>query len=605
MKQFTLVCIFALSALLFPAAAQENSASPPKDKARLELEQKTVALAEEALLEIPALESQENQIVVLTLAVDLFWSRDEKRARQLARETAAKIRVVLAPALEKDEEIRSHLLYSPLRYGDLRRDFLLMIARIDADFAQELKTYTRPVLLDLSPDNQSEQNQLRHWNNEERDLEQSIAFQVAARNIGEARKVASESLSRGVSQEALNLLRRLQIKDAAAANRFAAELIQKLLAADFAKDNEANETAAIFLRQLDEKGGVFGMPRSCNCPAKPLIVDSQKVRKLANKWLDFAIAEDNQKISYEFLSVMSALQKLLPERAAAIQTKFTAISKGQPKKVESMQLQEKIHDDKTLPESIAALALREPDGKRFHFYRQAFVKAANHSKAALEKLRESIAAHPEGEDKNWLTDEIAANLAGKTAEDGDLDKALEMAQRVVKKDRRLGLLSFLALEYLEKGNAEKAKQISNEISVLIDLKTKDKLPKAIVGYDIFSTLFRTFAMIDVEQALNLLEAVLPEATETLSGRFPTSNKDEKIDLRTLLVRNSYVLSSYVKPITRIAETDFDRTRRLTAYFTKPELTVLAKILVAQAILQGKLGFGNFADRKEMIILKGG
>ncbi len=117
------------------------------------------------------------------------------------------------------------------------------------------------------------------------------------------------------------------------------------------------------------------------------------------------------------------------------------------------------------------------------------------------------------------------------------------------------------------------------------------------------SLFRTFALIDTERAFNLLEAVLPEATETLSDGFPKSNVVESIDLRNLFIRNAFILTLYSKPIIKLTETDFDRTRRLTAYFTKPELRISAKLLIAQAVLQGRLGFGNVADRKELIILK--
>ena len=603
MKQLYLLAVFVILNLIFSSTVKGYSFLLVKNKTQLELEKKAVAIAEEALLELSSLESSENQIVVLTLAADVFWTRDEKRARQMAQETAAKIRAALNPTLENNEAVRAYLVYPGNRYNRLRHDFLVMLARNDAAFAQELAANTRPLLLVLSPANQSEQNQLRNWNFEERDLEQKIAFQLAASNVSEAVKIARQSLTRGISQESLNLLRRLQIKNGEAASGFADELIQKLAFADYNKDSEASETVVNLLFQLDEKKGVFGMPRSCNCSAKPLVVDAAKVRRLAGKWLDFAAAQPNEKISHDFLSVMSVLQKLLPERAAAIQIKFAAISKSEPQKVKNIQFQENIEDGKTPPEAIAALALKEPEGKRFHLYRQAFVKAANHSKAALEKLLESVSAHPEGEDKNWLTNEIAANLAGKTAEDGDLDKALELAQRVVKKDRRLGLLSFLALEFLEKGEATKAKQISDEIKVLIDLKSKDKMPQAIVGYNIFPTLFRTFALIDAEQALNFLEVVMPDTTEALTAGFPTSNVDERIDLRTLLIRNAYILSRFSKPVRKIAETDFDRTRRLIVYLNKPELAVLAKLLLAQTILQGKLGYVNFADRNEMIVLR--
>ena len=602
MKSLFSAVLFVFTIFSITTVAQEKPATESSDKARQELVQKALSLAEEVLLEMPSLESKENQIVLLILATDLFWSSDEKRARQLALEAAAKIRSELSPALEKSEEVRSHLMYSPLRFGELRRDLLLMMVQNDAVFARELAVLTRPKLFNLPPLDESERNQVRHWNENERALEQRMAFHIAAKNVAEARKLAGKSLSLGVSDESLNLLRRLQIRDAAAADDFTDELIQKLSDSDFAKDEEAFRTTGFFLQQMDESHGVFAVSHSCDCP-KPLTVDLPKMRKLASKWLDFALTVKDDKASFYFLPAMPVLNKLLPERSAAIQNKFSSIKKKSPQRAENEQMREQFFDDKIAPESIAALALKKPEDERFHIYRQAFTKAANKSKVALEKLLESVSAHPDGESKNWLLDEIAANLSGKTAEDGNLDAALQMAQRVTKRDRRLGLLSFLALEYLKKGDTGKAKQISDEIAVLFDLKTKDNLPKAIVGYDVFSTLFRTFAMIDTERAFNVLEAVLPEATETLSGRFPRSSGGESVDLKDLFKRNAFALTFYAKPLVKLSGSDFERTRRLSVYFTKPELRIAAKLLIAQAVLQGRLGSGNFADQKEMIVLK--
>ncbi len=598
MKKYLVAAVILLT-FLFSSFGQEN----PKDRSRAELEQKAIELADEALLEISSLDSAENRIFLQILAVDLLWKRDEKRARQIARETAEKIHAVLVPPLE-NKAVSAYLLYPPMEYKDLRTDFLTMMARYDAGFARQLAIYTAPLILTIPPATESEANQLRYWKTEERNLEQRIAFQVAAQSVAEAQKIGRESLARGVSNESLNLLRRLQIRDAVIADSFADGLIKKLLEADFAKDAEAVETAAFFLQQTDEKEGVFGKPVSCNCPAKPLVLNQQKLRLLAGKWLDHAVKQDNEKISFNFLYTMPVLRKLLPERAAAIKAKYEAIGKNDPRRVEAGRIEEQINDDKTTPESIAALAAKETDSrKRFYLYRQAFIKAANHSKAALEKFQEAVISMPESEEKNWLTDEITANLAGKTAEDGDIDQAREMARKIIRRDRRLGLLSFLSRQYLRNDETAKAGEISNEIWSLLDLKTKDKLPKAIVSYDIFSTIFPVFAFTDTEKAFYLLESVLPEAHESITAQYRLSGKADGLNLRVAFNRSAYVLTSYQKPIVKLAETDFDRTRRLSVYFTKPELSIAAKLLIAQAVLQGKLGFKDFADRNEMIVLK--
>ncbi len=337
-------------------------------------------------------------------------------------------------------------------------------------------------------------------------------------------------------------------------------------------------------------------------PAKPLNLDPQKTRRLASKWLDFAVNSTEENLFIDFLEIMPVLQKLLPERNAAIQTKFAAIKKTAPTRVERAQLEEQIFDDKTTPETIAELALKKEGKEKFHLYRQAFIKAANHSKPALEKLLAVVSAHPDSDEKNWMLDQINANLSGKTAEDGDLDKALIMANKVVARDRRLGLLSFLALEFLEKGDRQKAKQISDEIAILLDLKTKDKLPKAIVFYDIFSTVFRTFALTDPERAFMLLEIVLPESNDHFSKSSPMSNVDNRINLQNLLKRSFYI-SLYEKPLKNLLESDFERTKNLTKYFNKPELSVASKLLLAQSLTGKNLGFGFIKDRQEMIFLR--
>lgn len=562
--------------------------------------QKVNALINEIMLEAPMLRSKENRITIYVLMSDLLWLRDEKRARQIAVEAADLLRTELAAG----ESSRSATAFPSILYGDIRNDFLSVLARRDPAFAQEMKTYTLPVMPKFPATDQSEKNQLRNWQNNERDAEQRIAFQAAAKDIGEARKIASKSLKQGVTDDSLNTLRRFQIKDSATADAFAAELIDKLLASEFSGfDYRVVETATDFLLQLEEKRGVFAMPRSCNCPAKPLNLDSQKVQRLASKWLDFVLKSGDSNTNNIFLELFPVIQKILPERNGAMQEKLAAIKKAEPEKFQYAELKEKVVDDKTTPEMLAELGVKKEGNERFNLYREAFIKAANNSKAALEKLLPVVSEHPDSDEKSWILDQINANLSGKTAEEGNLEKAYEMSQKVVAKDRRIGLLSFLALEFLEKGDREKAKQISDEIALLMDLKTKDKLPKAIVGYNVLPSIFRVFALTDPERAFLLLEYVLPEAGESLSFGQRTANRDEPADLRNLLKRNFYILNINQSSLKNLIDHDFERAKNLSKYLTKPELSTLSKALIAQFLTNTNPGFGFSGDRDEMIVLK--
>lgn len=378
---------------------------------------------------------------------------------------------------------------------------------------------------------------------EERDIEQRIAFHVAARNSSEALAIANSSLKLGVSELAINVLRRLQLRDGAKAKVFGELVVDRLLVETFTKNNAPSELASMLLRQFDERNGVFGI--ASRLPTKPLDISTEKVEKLAIKWLDFALTESDDSIGNKFAELRHVLLQTIPFRAKEIEAKFLAIKKV--KNVDHVQLRENMIDKDVSAESIAQTALKKHDGERFHIYRIAFHKAANTSKEALYKLRASLESHPDGEDKIWVMDEIAANLSGKTAEDGDIDAARELARDVRSRDRRIGLLSFIALEYANAGNLTKARELVLEINLLLDLKSKDRMPTAIVGYQIFPTVFRTFAIIDPPLALNMLEALLPEFGHGFVKGFQMSNVDSRINVENLLERNMIYAANYSVP----------------------------------------------------------
>lgn len=594
MKHSKVFLIAVLLGFIFSIPAQETSPAVTPDDSRAALEQKAAALVEEILLEIPQLESKESQVTISTLLIDLLWKTDEKRARALALETSAKIRSELSPVPEKDEQPRASFFYPPSKYRELRADLLVRIVKYDAEFAQELAALTAPASLKAVPRNQNEQTTIYNWQKDERDLEQRMAFHAMKQNTDQALALARQSLKIDSSQESLNVLRRLQFKDAKTADAFADEIIQGLLTEDFTKDREAHLTTANFFRQLDPQDGAFGGMLGCKCSLPgALNLNPRRLRQLAAKWIDFVVKLNDEEAGFYFLPIVPLMEKLVPEKKAAIKAKVASIQKNAPKRFEYVQIEEKISDRQSPPEELLKMALAKKGIERFHLYREAFIKAANTSKTALERIRELVGAHPESEEKRWLVDEIAANLAGKTAEDGNLDLALEMSQKVSKRDRRIGLLGFLAAEYKKKGDDDKARQISDEIAALLDLSTKDKMPKAIVFYDVFSTVFHIFALVNQPRAFDLLEITLPTAEESYFNRFG--------DLRTLTKQNAYTLSGYSKSIASLARSDFERTKRLTLYFKRPEFSLFAKFLIAQSILEEKFQWGNFDDLKEKVV----
>src|SRR5262249_4731176 len=81
---------------------------------------------------------------------------------------------------------------------------------------------------------------------EERQLEQQIAGEIAARDPAQALQVARESLAKGFSWELVNLLQQLQQHDAEKASAFAGDIITKLQTTNVATNLQAS-TVALYL----------------------------------------------------------------------------------------------------------------------------------------------------------------------------------------------------------------------------------------------------------------------------------------------------------------------------------------------------------------------
>lgn len=588
-----LFCVLLLLAV--PVFSQEAG---EKEKSRLELETKAVALVEQAISDSSVLKLPENRVFILAAAIDLLWKNDEKRAREIARTVADELQAMIQPVY--DDEKTARLNFLPLQLNAMRRNFLQTVAHVDAEFALEMLAATRPAILDVRiTANESDKNTLRTMREMERVLEQEIAFSLAETDAAKALRLSKQSISRGASSESLNLLFRLYRKNPELAAALGNSILDSLQTSDFEKDREALFTAQCFLNQFDEKQGVFGSTRACNCPnSKPLAIDPKKLNAVADKYFVFLNAQTEEQFARQFFAVLPVLTKLLPERAAALKQKQAIFAKTFPAAAQNETEQRLVSDDDTPPEKLIALAAKKPDGERLDLYSEAFYKAANTSKSALEKLRSALAEHAAGKDKTWIISEIDANIAGKTADEGNLAEAAEIARRIELKDKRIMILAFIARQYAEAGDRRNAVQILAEVSSLMNLKTPDPLPKRIGGYLVFASAFHAYAAVEPAQAFVLLESSFGELNENLT-LFKSSDGERK--LRDVIYRYSGELGSYGKTIAKLAASDFERTQRLADFAGSGEFSAVARLIIAQAILRGEIGFRNRIDFREKIV----
>src|SRR5215510_4155795 len=127
-----LICIPALAQTPAPPQSQKEDKPQKVDK---ELEKKALALLDEVVGEAMSLKLVENRIYALTAAADLFWKRNEDRARALLAEAVNQFMAIEQPSEPEDMravqtmgirmELRTQLLQNlATRDSQMALDFL-------------------------------------------------------------------------------------------------------------------------------------------------------------------------------------------------------------------------------------------------------------------------------------------------------------------------------------------------------------------------------------------------------------------------------------------------------------------------------------------------
>ena len=218
-----------------PKLAVTDSQKEKDREQRQELEKKTFALLNEIASAAWSLKVPENRLFVMTSTADLLWTLDEKRARTLYWEALNTFNLINPPVRSTGENLskaeRGKILQAYLSTFALRQRLLRQVAQRDSQLALEMLRATRQV---------APQGFRSKPLPDDRQLEQEIATEVAARDPTKALQLARESLAKGLTWGLLNLLYQLNQKDSEKASEFAGDIIAKLRTTNVATDHRAS-----------------------------------------------------------------------------------------------------------------------------------------------------------------------------------------------------------------------------------------------------------------------------------------------------------------------------------------------------------------------------
>jgi hypothetical protein len=564
--------------------AQQPTQSKPeseeeKAKARKELERRALVLLEESLQGAQALKLAENRAAVRAQAAELFWERDEKRARSLFREAAADLSAAQAADGAKRE--RGWMLQN------LRARTLYAVASHDPQFALELLRDSRPPADASSGESPADPG-------EELRMEQSLVALAADSDPKAALRMAEESLSKGVTFGVFQMLERLKRKDAAAATRLAGEIVAKLRSDGLTARPEAVMVALSLLRnalrpQLAESfyyGGPAAPDRAAEKP-KPLVMEDSDLRELSELVASAALGESAQPDSYGLLMqlrpVMPELEKRVPARAAQLRQRMAEYERTLDPRTRAYQQLESSFAKP--PEAMLEDAAKAPAEVRGHLYSMAAAKLAQAGET--ERARQVVADNLRGQERDNMLAMVERSEVARAVEKGDTEGARLMAARIKSKERRAAALSELAVAFAAKGDRKGAAQLLEEARSLLDRQPDNEreveaLLEVARGYAMVEPA-KTFEMIDplIDQANDMMTAAaLLEKFGAGGGLF----RKGEMQLSPLLEAAGGNYARYIKALSALARVDFERTKATADRFNRDEVRLAARLVVARSVL---------------------
>ena len=560
-----------------------------------ELEKNSLKLLDEVISSAWSLKLPANRSYVFSTAAELLWPHDQKRARSLFWEALNSMNLPPSPATDmpntkqpndsasrarataptKEQQEQMNRYYATL---ETRSDFLRKVARRDPQLALDMLRSTRPAppqipgMARFDPDAA---------------LEQEITFAAAADDPKRAVQLARESMAKGLTGQILNLLNSVAQKDQDAAAQLTDEIVAKLGAENLGTNSHAWYLAMQMLElSRVDGGGALQAYGSLNAPVKRLKLSDDQKRSLVETLTDAALSVTMPPgILMNMPFIMPEIEQYAPDRVGKLKARLTEFNHTLPPAQRDWNDFNVMFENATPDEMVRASRKMNPDQRAALFYRAA-EKAIERNEA--DRYRDLIEAQIENEDERKLALDSLNNQRiyydisqGKT---DDLEKVLPLIRA---REQRAIAMVQLAMMLEKKDQHDEAVKLLDEARSLVKLDlTNEQQSNALL-----EVMFG-YALVDPPKAFAIIEPIVDRTNEEVSKMLLLDKlvksgavKDGEIILQESRLPLESSMMKYSVGLVVLGKADFDRTKALADRFQRNELRVVARLLLAQALLK--------------------
>lgn len=594
-RKIMLSLIFLITAGL---ASAQTTTDTAKAEEKEKLRKAAVEFLRETMAEVNGMRSLENRLSFGAELGSLMWFHDEKEAKAIYLGVTSDFRRLLfefdnqmnqITAAEESEEAETDD-HSPVSFIfggggskanierklqkalEMRQSIALSLAEHEPDMAlsfyyDSITAITNKDFVNRAKDRDS-------------GFEVQLMSQVAETNAAKAAQFGAKALDKGFNYQHLELLKKIYGKDPEKGIEFAGAVVSRY------KSSKMEGSDTWVLHSLIEWAEGTG-PTPTKTDKKP-VLDKSQLRDLAEVLASAVLAADGEGEGGDFGGMyMSTFEKYTPTRATQIKAKYrsrgvtftgaNAAANAAASAANAMA---------NVASTMANVAVPDPALERR-------AKAAEERLEAERKLMEQVGTMTS---KNLPTEER--------------NKIVEQARKVIAKsggrDKKIIALSMLASQVAKAGDKELAAEIMKDAESLAAPQ-----PKNYQDYLLNWMLITGYAEVDTTKAFPLLNDTIFRLNGTIEAFVKAA---EFIDTRAEIIDDGEVQvgqfgGSMLRGITKelkiaeptlrnMARADFAKTRAAANTFDRPEVRVLAKMLIIRTVLSEKEGQKD-ADMFEM------
>lgn len=582
MSHKTLILALLLLCAGFVNAQTVPEKKPTEDAEKLQKE--AVAFLRETMADVNNMRSLENRISFAAEMAALMWFHDEKESKAMFASVVGDFKELL---MRYDAQMNSFGLpasdgedagyFGMIMAGEVtekvqlsrkfntamavRQQVAMSIAEHDADLAYGFYYDSLNIISNAEFRKQMESR--------DTGFEFQLMNQIAETNAARAAQFGVKTLSKGLNYQHVELLKKIHKKDAEKGVAFAAEMLnqvkcEKLSPADFWVLSSLLSFGNQTLEESRKQGG------------KKPVYSQQELRELADAFAQTILNNESDE-STSGLEYADEIEKFQPSRAMQIRAKFnnrkassTPMSMGLPPPA--------YRGSGNTAVNVVGVG-------------SGYGSANSNSARNAEREQREEAERKMMEDvKNVGTGEVSKEQREKI-----VAQARKILMSTPGKDKKIIGLSILATQVAKSGDKELAAEIMRDAQSLVNPN-----PKHFQDFTFTLMLAAGYAEADPEKAFPILEDTIMRANDLLAafvkvGEFMDVAEEMIVDGEVQvgafggqMIRGlTKELATADKTIHSLVKADFAKTKNLANRFDRPEVRILAKMMVLRAVLGDK------------------